>query len=253
MLKQFLLSLCVTVLSANAFAMSGQELAQKVYDRDDGDDAYFKTEMVLVDRNQKERRRTMESYVADADGLLKTFAEFLDPADIRGTRFLSWENADEDDTQYLYLPELGRARRIVSSQKRLQFVNTDFTYEDMQRRKPDEDIHRIIREDVYCGYPVYVLESIPKKDTSQYSKRISFIEKKSLVAVVIDFFDKNGEVVKNFRIFDLRLIDGIWTVMHMGMRDLKAGHRTEMFIREVKYNTGIPAGIFDVRNLERKK
>lgn len=245
--------LILTLVSGHAIAMTGQELAQKVYDRDDGDDAYFKTEMVLVDRNQKERRRTMESYVVEIDGLLKTFAEFLDPADIRGTRFLSWENADEDDTQYLYLPELGRARRIVSSQKRLQFVNTDFTYEDMQRRKPDEDIHRIVREDVYCGYPIYVLESIPKKGTSQYSKRISFIEKKSSVAVVIDFFDRNGEVVKNFRVFDLRLIDGIWTVMHMGMRDLKANHRTEMFIREVKYNTGIPTGIFDMRNFERKK
>ncbi len=239
--------------SGSAWSMSGQELAQMVYDRDDGDNAYFKTEMVLTDRNKNARKRMMMSYATDVGGLLKTWVEFLEPADIRGTRFLSWENLDQDDTQYLYLPELGRARRIVSSQKRLQFVNTDFTYEDMQRRKPDEDVHRILRDDVYGGRPVYVLESVPKPETSQYGKRISLIEKESLFAVAIDFFDTKGQEIKRFRIFELRRVDGIWTAMHFGMWDLSAGHRTEMIVRDVRYDQGVPEGIFDMRNLERKQ
>lgn len=108
MKKIFILIVLLMVgFSSSAWAMTGQELAQSVYDRDDGDDAYFKTEMVLTDRNKNTRQRMMVSYATDAGGLLKTWVEFLEPADIRGTRFLSWENLDQDDTQYLYLRNWG--------------------------------------------------------------------------------------------------------------------------------------------------
>ena len=111
----FLLSLfCLS----NAFAISGLELAQQVYDREDGDDAHFLTKMVLIDKNGYERKRIFKSYAKDYDGLMKSYLEFMEPPDIEGTKFLSREHADKDDTQYLYLPELGRSRRIVSSQKK---------------------------------------------------------------------------------------------------------------------------------------
>ena len=248
---------CLVVLCAAlflytpVFAMSGQELAEMVYDRDDGDDAYFKTEMVLFDRHGNARRRLMENYVIEETGLVKTFVEFLEPPDIRGTRFLSWENPGQDDTQYLYLPELGRARRIVSSQKRLQFVNTDFTYEDMQRRRPDQDEHTITGEDEYLGRPVYVMESVPLPGTSQYGKRLSWIDQEGILPVAVDFFDRRGDRVKEFRVLELENVDGIWTAMHVKMRDLKNGHRTEMRIVEVVYNQGVPAQVFELRNLER--
>lgn len=243
--------LILTLASTHAWGMSGRELAQCVYDRDDGDDAYFKTEMILIDRGGVERRRLMENYVLDEAGQVKNFVEFLEPPDIRGTRFLSWENPGEDDTQYLYLPALGRARRIVSSQKRLAFVNTDFTFEDMQRRRPDQDEHAILGEMVFLDRPVFVLESIPLPGTSQYGKRVSLIDQDDFLPLAVNFFDARGKKVKEFRVRDLQEIDGILTGTRVEMKDLKSGHLTRMTLIEVHYNQGVSPEIFVLRNLER--
>ncbi len=240
----------VIILCANALALSGAELAQLVYDRDDGDDAIFKTEMILIDKNSNERVRELRTHVKDSDGLVKSYVEFLTPPDIAGTKFLSWENYQADDTQYLYLPALGRARRIVSSQKKLRFVNTDFSYEDMQRRRPDEDDHVISGEREYLGRSVFILESIPKSGTSQYGKRISYIEKESMVTVFIDYYDRKFRRIKEFRVYELTKIDGVWTAMKIEMNDLQAKHRTRMAIISVRYNQGVEDSLFEVRHLE---
>jgi len=240
------------LFSARAFAMTGQELAQKVYDRDDGDDAFFRTEMVLIDKNGRERRRLLETCVRDDGNRIRSYLEFLEPKDIEGTRFLSWENEGADDTQYLYLPELGRARRIVSSQKRLQFVNTDFTYEDMQRRRPEEDGHLITGETLYLDRPAYILESTARPGTSQYARRVSLVDAEALVPVSVDYFDAKDRMIKTFRVLDLKKAGGIWTGMLVEMHDLKADHRTRMRILEVRYNTGIPQQVFELRNLEHE-
>lgn len=230
--------------------LSARGIMDKVFYRDDGEDSYFKVEMVLIDKRGSERRRILETRSKDYGELIKTFLEFRSPADIEGTRFLSWENSAKDDTQYLYLPALGKIRRIVTSQKNLRFVNTDFTYEDMERRRPDKDEHKLISEEKYNGYDCYVIESIPKEKTSQYSKRVSRVGKESLVILSTDFYNKKDEKNKEFRVKQLEKKDNIWTAMDTEMRDLKEEHRTLMRTEEVKYNQRAEDEIFTLQNLE---
>ena len=122
------LILVSSVLVYNIFAQehSAKAIMDKVFTRYDGDDSYSEVEMVLLDKKGYERKRQLEIYTKDYGKLIKTYIKFTEPADIRGTAFLSIENEGKDNTQYLYLPALGRARRIVSSQKKLRFVNTDY-------------------------------------------------------------------------------------------------------------------------------
>ncbi len=230
---------------------NGEKIADKVYNRDDGEDSYFRIKMALIDKNGNERERTFVIKRKDYGELVKNFIRFFSPADIEGTGFLSWENEIGDDTQYLYLPELGRSRRIVSSQKNLRFVNTDYTYEDMQRRKPEKDHHRLLREEKWQNYSCYVVEYIPKeKDSSQYSKTIQWVEKSSFVPVKIEFYDKKGKRFKVFTVNRLEKIEGIWTAIDTLMYDLSEEHKTKMIILEAKYNQGLEDGIFTLRNLE---
>ena len=204
------------------------------------------TEVVL------KRERMLKIILKDYEDLVKIYIVFLSPADIKGTAFLTWENRDKDDTQYLYLPELGRARRIVSSQKKLKFVNTDYTYEDMQRRRPEKDNHALIGEEP-CGERMcYVVESIPK-DKSQYSKRVTWVEKESFVVVRVDFYDKKGRKSKEFFVDKLEKIGGIWTAAKTTMRDLKRNHTTIMDVIEVKYDQGVLDSVFTLRNLEASR
>ncbi len=243
-------------MSCSLFAsevVDGLEVAKKVYDRYDGDDAFFLMDMKLINRKGKEKKRELKIYVKDYSGLNRTLIVFTSPKDIKGTAFLSIETPEGEDIQYLYLPDLGRPRRIVSSQKKNRFVNTDYTYEDMERRKPEKDDHKILKEDVLLGRDCYVLESVPKPGTSQYGKRVSWIDKESYLVLAVDFYDPKGKKVKEFRALKVEEIDGIWTITESVMHDLRKRHKTKMNAREVKYNQGLKDEIFTVRGMKDVK
>ena len=215
------LALALVVHTPALLAMDGLTVAQKVFNRDDGQDAYAKMEMVLIDKRGKKRSRVLITATKDFGKLSKTYTCFTEPAAIEGTGFLTWENEDGDDDQFLYLPALRRVRRIVSRQKDNRFVNTDYTYEDMQKRKPKKDNHRILRSEVFNDYECWVLESVPRDaDDSQYSKRVNWIVKDIFVPVKTEYYDKKGRLTKVFRALALQKIDGIWTILQSEMHDL---------------------------------
>ncbi|MBW2742169.1 MAG: outer membrane lipoprotein-sorting protein, partial [Deltaproteobacteria bacterium] len=128
--------------SESNIPMSGKELAQKVYDRENGDDSTAHMIMKLINKRGHERIRDFTSYSKDYSPLIKQLIRFTSPADIEGTGFLSIEKSEGETDQFLYLPSLRRTRRIVSSQKSNRFVNSDFTYEDMERRPVEDSEHK---------------------------------------------------------------------------------------------------------------
>ncbi len=223
---------------------------QSAYNRDDGADLYSRIKMILIDKNGHTRERLLEMDTKDYGAKRKGSIEFLEPGDIKGTVFLSWENEGKDDTQYLYLPALGRARRIVSSQKDLRFVNTDFTYEDMQRRLPSKDTHSRLGDDLFLGFDCYVIESIPEKDSSQYKKRIHWVDKNSFLIVRTLFYNKKDEKIKEFQVNAMEQIDGYWTAMKTTMIDFKDEHKTVLESLEVKYNQGLDDDLFTLRRFK---
>ncbi len=234
--------------------VTGKQIAERIYNRDDGADSVFTVKMTLVDRRGRERERTMVTYSKDAeDGLVNTFMQFESPADIKGTRFLTLEQRGEDDTQYLYMPALGRSRRIVGGQRQQSFVNTDFTFEDMERRHPDDDLHTLKREEKFKEWDCYVIETVPGEGRdSQYSKSVVWMDKASDVVVKVDFYDQRERHVKQLRVNRLEKKDGIWTAMDTEMENLTRGTRTRLVTLDVKYNQGLDDSMFTLRHLEEK-
>ncbi|MBW1717847.1 MAG: outer membrane lipoprotein-sorting protein [Deltaproteobacteria bacterium] len=123
-------------------SLSGKALAQRVYDRENGDDSLARATMELISKGGRKRVRQFTIYTKDDGPLQKTLIRFHSPADIEGTGFLSIEKEGGNTEQFLYLPALRRTRRVVSSQKARRFVNTDFTYEDMERRPVEDSDHQ---------------------------------------------------------------------------------------------------------------
>ena len=252
--KFMLLGILVLMLipKVQADSNKGYEIAYKVFHRDDGDDLYQEEEMTLIDKNSNERKRTLLIHQKDFKELSKSVVRFLSPGDIEGTGFLTSENeGGGDDTQHLYLPELGRARRIVSSQKDLRFVNTDFTYEDMQRQKLGDDTHEFLREEDINGFSCYVVNYIPKeRSSSQYSQAIHWIDKESYIPVKVEFYNKKGKLQKLLTISKIEKINDIFTSTEGVMEDFIEEHKTKRVVTKTIYNQGLNDGIFSVRHLE---
>ncbi len=237
-------AICINA-SAQPFPIDGSTLAQKVYNREDGKDSYATVRMLLLDKRGRKRFRTLISATKEYGEIKKSYIQFTSPADIDGTSFLTWENEERENDQFLFLPALNRVRRIVSSQKSSRFVNTDYTYEDMERRKPEQDRHKILREENVGTHECWVLESIPKDAKStQYGKLISWISKTALLPVKTEYYDSRGKVMKEFTAIEIKQVDGIWSVTESEMHDLKKDHHTYMKTLELHYNRDIPDNIF---------
>lgn len=232
-------------------APAGRELAQQVHDRDVGQDSRAQVRMELISARGQSRVREMEVLSREDGPILMTFIRFTSPADISGTGFLSIEDGQGGTEQFLYLPALNRTRRIAATQKGRSFVNTDFTYEDMERRPVDDSEHAITDSETIEGVDTWVLESRPKAASdSQYALIRLWVAKDLFVPLKIDFFDHRDQHVKQYRVQRLENIQGIWTETMVIMEDLTTGHGTVLETLHIEYNIGLPESLFTQQNLE---
>jgi len=248
----FLLSLycCLTLPSAQA-QPDGTELAQSVYDRYVGDDTTSHQIMELIPEKGQPRVRELDIIGADRDGLRKSLLRFTAPADIEGTGFLTLEDGKGDTEQFLYLPALKRTRRIVAGQKSRSFVNTDFTFEDMERRPVADSEHVVMGEESIGGVACWILESRPKPEAeSQYSAIKAWIAKDMFLALRVDFFKKGPEPAKRYTVLQLENVQDIWTETKVSMEDLETGHKTVLTTTAVRYDSGIEDSAFSTQALE---
>jgi hypothetical protein len=243
-----LLALCAAQTHAQP---QGRELAQAVYDRYVGDDSVCSQVMSLIPESGQSRERKLEISAIDRGGLRKSLLRFAAPADIAGTGFLAMEDGKGGTEQFLYLPALKRSRRIVAGQKGRSFVNTDFTYEDMERRPVDDSEHAVTAEEDVDGLPCWILESRPKPGTeSQYSSVRAWVAKDMNLAVRVDFFIGGPEPVKRLTVNQLENVQEIWTATEVTMQDLQSGHRTVLKMTKIAYNTGLQEAGFTQQSLE---
>jgi len=220
--------------------LTGIGIARQVFDRDRGRNSISTAIMVLVNKNDTKRSRTFTNTRILEDGLEKQLVRFTSPADINGTGFLTIEKKGYETDQFLYLPALKRTRRIVSTQKSQHFVNSDFTYEDMERHSVD-NYHYTIKVDQTIGdIECYVLEIRPKENIdSEYSVTKSLISKTSFVPIFVEYYDKKGKHIKTYKVLQLELKQNIWTESIVMMEDVIKRHKTFIKLQHIEYNTDI--------------
>lgn len=235
--------ICLFISSPSVEAettITGRDLAQQVFDRDRGTNSASDAMMVLVSEKGNKHTRTFKNLRMVKENLETQLIKFTSPADIEGTAFLTIEKPGWETDQFLYLPALRRTRRIVSSQKSSSFVNSDFTYEDMERHAVDDYTYTIKGSATTAGLDCHILEITPKAETvSQYARTIIHIAKDSLVPLYGEYFDGKGTKIKQYKVLNLEKIQGIWTESAVQMEDLSKKHQTYIKLQHIEYNTDI--------------
>lgn len=248
-----LLTLVIFHYPCTSKAMDGREIADMVYNRNDGGSSVSIAEMQLVNKQGKVKKRTIVVKTKDYGAFQKVFLRFTKPADIKGTVFLLWENHDRANDQFIYLPAVKRVRRIVADQKSNRFVNTDFTYEDMQRKRPEESRHKLLRSEEFAGHSCWVLESTPNTGTSQYHKWVSWVGKESLLPLKTEFYVSDNKIGKELQMRQIKKIDSIWTALETEMIDFKRKHTTRISTQKIEYDLPINNRIFTKTYIKNSK
>ncbi len=256
-----MLSLMLPVFSVAALPaapeitrLTPEEVARNVYDRDMGQDMQMSGEMELISKNGHIRRRELITYRKDTPDERQVLIRFTAPADIDGTAFLVIEDTRDNTTrQQLYLPALKRTRRIVAAQQGRSFVNSDFTYEDMQRHPVEEWTYSLEEPQSVLGRRCYVLHSTPRAETdTMYQKVVSWIDMDTFTPLKIKFWDLKGEQFKTYTVQKFEIIDGIATELETLMENHRDQHKTRLSTASIEYNSGLPDYMFTKRALEGK-
>ena len=217
-----------------------------------GRDMRAKVLMELVNKTGQKRIRELTMLRKDDEegGRQKYFTYFHQPPDVKDTTFMVYKYPDKDDDRWLFIPAINLVKRIAANDKYSSFVGSDFTYEDVSGRKPEEDTHTLLRKEKIGERSCFVIESAPK-EPSEYTKRISWIDETNLLPLKEEFYDKQNELYRQFEAIEIKNIGGIMTITKRLMRNVKTGHRTEVTFQTVEYNEGIGDDIFSERYLRR--
>lgn len=255
----FIASLLSVLVPQYSYALTADEIAMRVDQRDDGDRGTAKIEMVLIDSQGQKRIREMQKFEMDMGKDTHSAIFFTAPADVRDSAFLTYDYAssDKDDDQWLYLPELHKTKRIVSSDKSNAFMGSDFTYADMTKRVVADYRYRIVKESSVNDHPVWIMESIPKtaktRDETGYAKSYMFVRQDNFVVIRAMHMQTDGKI-KYMDVRKLEQIDGIWVATEIGMTTKKNKatlHQTLMRFSDIHFNQNFDDNLFTVHRIER--
>ena len=207
--------------------------------------------MALVnDRGQESKRKLMMRSRKDGD-TRRLFVRFLAPADVAGTSFLGIDDGGKR-TQWLYLPELGKTRRISGKQRNAAFVGTDYTYADLDNRDVDDASKVRLDDEEVGGKACFVIEVDPTSEESAYGTIRLWIDQTSFLPLRIRFYDDAGGEVKRLTVQEIDKVEGRWVIKESKMVDLKRQHTTVMKVIEIDIRDDLPLEQFEERALERE-
>lgn len=244
-----LLALVLLMTSAGAQRYEGaEELMAAVTARPEPATTEATLSMTITTAGGQTLTRELQMWAAGNEARVM---KFIAPADIAGSGFLNLTHLDGTEENLVYLPALGRVRRIAGGQQGDAFFGSDFSYEDITGIEPDDYAHDLV--EVREG-PTYVVSAVPLPATgSTYERLVITVPEDTLVPTRVEYY-RGGELVKALTVSGLTAVDGYTLALERRMESLRAGQVTSYTVitqREVKLDQELPADLFTERFLRR--
>lgn len=254
---QLVLASCLISASMAFSAPNADEIMSKSYGLPKANDMVSKIKMTLK-QSGGVKIRTIQSSMRKTDLGTDSIAEFISPADVAGTKFLTIGNKKEGDNQRLYLPALGKIRKIASSGKSGKFMGSDFSYYDMEEHSQEDFTYTFVKSDQIKAVrngtnsliPCFVIQSVPKKSDAPYSKTVIWVAQDDYFTYQSEMYDRSGAMDKTVTIQEVKTFGGI--IMAMKTTAVSAsGNSTTIQTESVVINSGVSPDVFSIKNLEK--
>ncbi|GHU61456.1 hypothetical protein FACS189445_3470 [Spirochaetia bacterium] len=253
MKKTILLITAIACCAASLSAQDAETIVRASRNRIEAATTSSRSRMVITAKNGSTTERVIDQYAKDdAQGNERMVIVFQSPATVKGTRFLTIDKSAGDSDRWIFLPNLGKVRRIAASEGGGNFMGTDFSYDDMSsaNRAVEKDTYTVLREENLKGADCYVIQSVSRDDSFQYSKIISWIDKSSYINYQSEMYDRRGNLFKVMESGALKDIQGRLTSTQITVRTVSAGTATTIYMDIIKYDDPIPESVFTTAYLE---
>lgn len=198
------------------------------------------------------RARAASKWIRDR---LHALVRFESPPSLRDVALLSVENHGHPDDHFLYLPSLGKARRITMAQRADAFLGTDFAYEDLERRRVADYELSGVEVGRSGSEPVHVVNGRPRFDADYAG--IQFLLAVSDGALLETRYFRE-ETPAPFKVIEspraaMRTHGSCTVPTYLVARNPGRGTRTELRVLELEMNPSLEDELFTVTALERKR
>ena len=243
----------LVMLTVSLFAITNEEVAKKSDEVTSGFKSSSSTlVMTLINQSGEQTVREMKGKTLEKNGGDKSLIEFISPADVKGTKLLTYEHIGGDDDQWLYLPALKRVKRIASSNKSGSFMGSEFSYEDIANPNYKKFSYpNGLSEVNFNGKVCYKGVRIPKYKNSGYTKEVTLVDKKNFLVQKVDYYDRKSELLKTAIFSGYKKIGGVWRVGKIVMTNHQTGKKTILQWKDDKVNVGLSDKDFTKRVLKR--
>ncbi|MDJ0777824.1 MAG: outer membrane lipoprotein-sorting protein [Gammaproteobacteria bacterium] len=256
--RKFLIAVLVALLPVLAGAQTPEEKGLEIaraadaYDKGFGD---FTADMVMTLINKAgetaQRNIRIKTLEVEGDGD-KSLSIFDQPADVRGTRMLTYSHGLEPDDQWLYLPALKRVKRISSRNKSGPFMGSTFAFEDLGSQEVEKYSYRYLREEPCGEWQCYVIERYPAYEFSGYTREVAWIDQAGYRLVRAEFYDRKKALLKTLTASDFQQFLGhYWRPGKMFMQNHQTGKSTLLEWNNYRFRTGLTDRDFRSQALKR--
>jgi hypothetical protein len=183
-------------------------------------------------------------------GLVRAMLRISEPNDLAGASYLVRETGEgKADEMYMFLPAVGRSRRISGASGDGSFLGTDFSYNDIKElenafngadgklEKPDQIEQR----------PMNVITFVPKPEqASRYSRLRAWVDQKTCVALKVDFYEGDTQRKElTAPVSALQQSGTYWYLSQATMQDLKDHTTTKLNVTGVNSGGDLASRYFD--------
>lgn len=247
-----LLPLAATAEAAPSPEARGLEIAREVDKANSGfrgERARMDMELINAHGDRTTRRMTSETREEESDGD-KSRVEFAWPADVKGTRMLTWSHKRDDDDQWLYLPAIKRTKRINGRNKAGSFMGSEFAYEDLGSQEVEKYTYKHLADESLGGRDVWKVERVPVDSNSGYSRQVLWLDKTYKNPLKIEYYDRKGVLLKTATFSNYQQYGKFWRVGAIETVNHQTKKSSRLVWSERTLGTAPPASAFESSELE---
>ncbi len=247
MLKLLMALAALLAVPLAAQDLSGAELMAKYFHR-----AKPKTEIttmvMIISKNGATLTRTIANWGTGDNALgqvERRVVKFLAPGDIKGSGFLTSKKTDGSTESLLWLPALGKVRRLGSgaSDQDSAFFGSDFTNRDISGFVEGDFLYSLQG----TADSIATIEAKPKKAMG-YEKLVYFLDLRDFSVHKIDYY-KGGKLAKS-QVLTLEKV-GDYLLPSLIVMTSTTGSKTELKVSDQKVDQDVSDATFTERFLKQ--
>jgi hypothetical protein len=187
--------------------------------------------------------------LTDPQGVHRTLIEVTAPESGKGVVYQVIARPGHPLESWVWLPAVGRLRRIVGIHRTDHFLGSEFTYEDVGLAAPSERRRGEVREVTEDGRRWIVLESPPYH---YYGRVQTYLDPATGMPQRVVYYDRAGQPFRKQRFEAIREIGGHRFPTEIEIEDNLTGTTSRLVFSHVEFDVEIPVSRYDESIVGRK-